>query len=257
MAHAKINDIDMYYEIHGDGPPLVLIEGFGLNHLSWQAYIEPLATRFQVIVFDNRGVGKTAAPHGPYTIEQMADDTAALLNHLKLPKAHILGLSMGTLITQQLCLSHPELVEKVVLLAPFSHLPENSKHLLKSGATNIENIDYLIPWLLSNQAFATPGACEQFIDAIEKDPFPQTPEGRAGQANALCSCDLRNDIHKIEKEVLLLVGEKDVLTPKYCADYIQKEIAGAKMHIFKDQAHAFQVEIPGLVIEKTLEFLTL
>src|ERR1700731_3998370 len=95
MPYVKANDIQMYYEIHGDGEPLMLILGLATDLSEWRAIIHWLAQRYKVLAFDNRGVGRTDKPDTPYSIEMMARDTAGLLQTLGIEQAHLLGISMG------------------------------------------------------------------------------------------------------------------------------------------------------------------
>ena len=95
MPYVKVNDIQMYYEIHGEGEPLVLILGLGTDISEWGGIIHWLAEKFQVLAFDNRGVGRTDKPDIAYTIEMMADDTAGLMQALGIQQAYIVGISLG------------------------------------------------------------------------------------------------------------------------------------------------------------------
>ena len=98
----KIDDIDVYYEIHGEGEPLLLVEGLGYSTWMWFKQIPNFSREYQVIVFDNRGVGNTDKPDIEYTIEMMADDAAGLLRALDIESAHVLGVSMGGFIAQEM-----------------------------------------------------------------------------------------------------------------------------------------------------------
>ncbi len=110
-----VNDINMYYEIHGEGEPLLLIEGLGYSSWMWYKQIPELSKEYRVIVYDNRGVGRSDKPDSEYTIELMADDAAALLTVLGVESAHVLGVSMGGYIAQELALRHPEKVRSLIL----------------------------------------------------------------------------------------------------------------------------------------------
>ncbi|MGA2825939.1 MAG: alpha/beta hydrolase [Streptosporangiaceae bacterium] len=112
-----MNDIEMYYETHGQGIPLVMIGGLGLDVSEMGTLIGPLAERFRVVVVDNRGAGRSSKPRGPYSIELMAGDVAGLMDRLDLPHAHVLGISMGGRIAMALTLAHPERVDRLVLIS--------------------------------------------------------------------------------------------------------------------------------------------
>lgn len=98
MPKVNVGDINMYYEVHGEGEPLLLITGLGRDLTIWILQTREFSKKYQLMVFDNRGVGRTDAPDVPYSIEMMADDTAGLLDVLGIERAHILGLSMGGFI---------------------------------------------------------------------------------------------------------------------------------------------------------------
>ena len=107
MPKARIEGVELYYEIHGSGFPLVLIRGLGSNADHWYSQVPPFSLRFRLVIFDNRGIGRSGKPDVRYTIPMMADDTAGLMDALGIPKAHILGLSMGGMIAQEFALRHP------------------------------------------------------------------------------------------------------------------------------------------------------
>jgi pimeloyl-ACP methyl ester carboxylesterase len=94
MPKITVNDITMYYETHGEGEPLILISGFGADHLMWDEVVSRLKNNYKVIVFDNRGAGQTDVPQKPYTIAEMSDDTAQLCHQLHIKKAHFIGNSI-------------------------------------------------------------------------------------------------------------------------------------------------------------------
>src|SRR5437870_10570877 len=102
MATATVDSIELYYEEHGRGDPLLLIMGLAADSTAWMFQVPDFAERYRTITFDNRGVGRSSKPPGPYTIHQMADDAAGLLDALRIARAHVLGVSMGGMIAQEL-----------------------------------------------------------------------------------------------------------------------------------------------------------
>src|SRR5262245_17141359 len=119
MPTAPIGDVEIYFEEHGSGDPLLCIMGFATDSTGWLLQVPDFAKAHRTIVFDNRGVGRSSKPTGAYTIHEMADDAAGLLDHLRIERAHVLGLSMGGMIAQELALRHPARVRGLVLAATF------------------------------------------------------------------------------------------------------------------------------------------
>ena len=156
MPTVQANEIEIYYEEHGEGPPLLLIMGWGGNAATWKPQLPGLAERFHVIAFDNRGAGRTKAPDGPYTIAQMADDTAGLLDSLELPSAHVFGISMGGMVAQELALSHAERVRTLVLgctspggpnAAGVERLNEDIDTVRATEDADIANLEWFLDFL--------------------------------------------------------------------------------------------------------------
>lgn len=119
MPKIHVNGIDLFYDVQGTGEPLLLIAGFDCDSSYWSAVLPALVNKYQVIRLDNRGVGQSSAPDCPYSIKQMADDAAALLNYLGIT-IHVAGHSMGGQIAQELALVHPEKVKSLILLSSWA-----------------------------------------------------------------------------------------------------------------------------------------
>src|SRR5262249_51251302 len=110
MPKVQVNGSDLYYESRGTGDPLLLIAGFACDHTIWSLVVPILASRHRVVVFDNRGTGQTSSPDRDFSIRQLAEDAAGLLDAIGLTSAHVAGHSMGGMIAQELALAHPEKV---------------------------------------------------------------------------------------------------------------------------------------------------
>src|ERR1041384_755350 len=115
MSTARVGSVELYWEEHGSGDPLLLIMGLAADSRAWMFQIPDFAARYRTIAFDNRGVGRSSKPAGPYTIHEMADDAAGLLDALSIDRAHVVGVSMGGMIAQELVLRAPEKVRGLVL----------------------------------------------------------------------------------------------------------------------------------------------
>jgi len=261
MPIVETNDINLYYEMHGNGEPLVLIAGFTLNHLAWREFIAPLSEHFQVIALDNRGCGQSDTPDGGYHPQMFVEDIIGLLNHLQIESAHFMGESMGTTIIQRLCLDHPDRVKKAILCAPFAKCPTATLFnlalqlkLLQSGIDRMTLVELNAPWLLSNTFLSNPENIKRYLNDYQANPFPTTLEGIISQANALKS-DLSKEIKNILHEVLLIVGEQDITSPLYCAEFMHQTLPNSKLDILKEMGHEFIYEVPEIVAKKAIHFL--
>jgi pimeloyl-ACP methyl ester carboxylesterase len=117
MPVAKIGNHSLYYEIIGQGHPLVMIRGVGSNADHWYEQVPALSQKFQLLVFDNRGIARSSDPGGPFSIRDMAADTIALMAALGIKKSHVLGYSMGGMIAQEMALNDPQKIAGLILVA--------------------------------------------------------------------------------------------------------------------------------------------
>ena len=115
MPIANVNGINLYYRVHSQGEPLILITGLGGGHTAWFFQLRSFKKHFQCITMDNRGIGKTDKPKEPYTVRTMADDIIGLMDHLSIEKADVVGISMGGMISQEIAINYPDRVKKLVL----------------------------------------------------------------------------------------------------------------------------------------------
>ena len=116
MPRIRVGDIHLHYDVYGEGEPLLLITGFGASSATWRPeFVAALARSCTVITFDNRGTGRSDQPDGPMRMTLLADDAVGLLEHLGIARAHVLGMSMGGNIAQELALNHPRRVAGLVL----------------------------------------------------------------------------------------------------------------------------------------------
>jgi pimeloyl-ACP methyl ester carboxylesterase len=133
----QVNGIDLYYNIQGssENELLLLIAGFDSDSSTWAAMMRSLVKQYQVLRFDNRGIGQTEAPDSPYSIKQMAADAAALLDYLSISQVHVAGHSMGGQIAQELALAHPEKIHCLILLSSWARGDESLIHSSNCLAT--------------------------------------------------------------------------------------------------------------------------
>jgi 3-oxoadipate enol-lactonase len=231
MPTIKVNDINIYYEIKGEGEPLVLIAGLGTDLTIYEPIIRRLTLKYRIIAFDNRGVGRTDKPDIPYTIEMMANDTASLLKALDIKQAHVLGISMGGRIALALALQHPELVESLVLTSTFARQTGNTRSLLRFRIL-------------------------QYSPTRIFRKYPQTRYAFERQLIASRSYDCSDRLGQISVPTLILHGTKDNLAPIPLALEMHEGIKGSKMITFNGGHMFFFMGSLEQFCNAVLDFLT-
>ena len=260
----KVNDINMYYEIHGDGFPIVMIMGLAANVDWWTPdFLGGISKKFKTIIFDNRGAGRTDKPDVEYSIKMFADDTVGLMDALNIKKAHVLGTSMGGMIAQELVLNYPERVEKFVLCC--THCgggkyilpsPEVMETLMKGteGMTPEESTELIIPFLFTEDFIKNnPDVIEITREKILKEPIPEFSYQR--QIDAVMKFNAGRRLKKVNTATLILQGKKDVLVNPQNAEILAKLIPGAKKLLLDNNGHSIFNPNTERVIEEVLKFL--
>ncbi|MDX2034905.1 MAG: alpha/beta fold hydrolase [Blastocatellia bacterium] len=249
MPKIKVNDIDLYYEIHGEGPPLLLIYGLAGRGNGFSHQVSALSREFQIILFDNRGVGETDQPETPYSIPQMADDAAGLLAELGIESAHVFGISMGGMIAQEVALRHPGRVNRLALGCTHSGVrhctpsPKWVTDIFKSlpGKPRAQIVRECIPFNFS------PHTIEHRPEFIEAE-LPamianlQQPYSYMLQVRAIYDYDTRDRLGQITAPTLVLTGLDDQLIPPENSRDLVARIPGAKLVEIEHAGHLFFLE---------------
>jgi pimeloyl-ACP methyl ester carboxylesterase len=263
MPAANVNGVDLHYEEHGEGDPLLLIMGLGGHSGHWFAQVPVLAEHFRVITFDNRGAGRSSVTAAPYSTAEMAEDAAGLLAVLGVERAHVAGWSMGGMIAQQMALHYPERVGRLALVAT---LARPRPWLLAWLAFGVEarekGLDphgraaWGLPWGLTVASLADPEFVERALEAELEDPYPTTLEGYRGQSAACASHDTLDRLGEVRAPTLVLVGDEDILTPPYFSRELAAGIPGAELRVIERAGHGMPIEHAGAVNRALLEFRT-
>ena len=254
MSKAQSNGIELYYEIHGAGQPLVLISGLGYPLWQWHKMVPFLAEHFQVITFDNRGVGQSDKPAGPYTAQMLAADTAGLLDALGIEKAIIAGHSMGGFVAQAMALDFPQKVAKLILCSTNfggpHHVPVTAEAMkvltdvtsdaltrFKNGLAvstapdwsekNPEMIEEWVKWRVANPIDPAPYQAQMAIG------FGLMPEAAA----------FENKLPRLNVPTLILFGAHDKVVPPENASLLAEKISGSKVVILPNAGHFFPIEV--------------
>jgi 3-oxoadipate enol-lactonase len=262
MPRIRIGDIEMYYKVHGSGEPIVLIHGLSMDSSTWFNQIPVLSQKYQVIVFDNRGVGQTDAPNEAYSTEMMADDAAALMKFLNVDNAHILGFSMGGMIAQIMALKYPELVKSLLLVATAARFPARAKHLVQIWLKMLkENVSLEIStrdsflWVYTNEFFEHNETVAASVDRALNHPYPLSTHGFAGQVAALMQHDTRSQISTISVPTLVLIGKDEILIPMEFSEELAARIPKAELVILEHGGHNCWMEFPESFNQTVMKFL--
>jgi len=252
--------VDLYYEVHGDGPPIVLIPGTGFAGDVWDASQVPgLSKALKVITMDLRGCGRSTAPEGVYTIEEMAGDVAALLLQLNIPSAHVLGHSMGGRIAIALALSHPRMVSSMILAAagsgaaarpgeecipglPFRMVNE----LVEMGFENFVKAEFFDTTTYFTKDFLQnePKRVKEFYEIAWRRHAKWRPFLRLIMARHAWEATHR--LHELKTSTLVVVGDNDDVGSNHVkqAKALTDRLKNAETLILKGQSHGFFWQAP-------------
>jgi pimeloyl-ACP methyl ester carboxylesterase len=246
MPSVKVNDIMVYYEVKGEGFPLVMIMGLGGNVDWWDPrMVLGLSKNFRMVMFDNRGAGRTDVSDREYTIGLFADDTAGLMDALGVSRAHVLGISMGGMIAQELVLNHPERVEKLVLCSTFcggaksvQADPEVLGTLTAdlSGLSAEEVAKIIVPFCLTKDFIDdNPDFVERMTRQILRAPISGKAFTR--QLSAIMEFDTFDRLSQVRAPTLVLRGRRDILIPPENGSILAEAIPDARLVNLEKSAH--------------------
>lgn len=261
MPYADAPGFRMYFEKHGSGFPLLLVNGLGSDTVEWLCQIPDLSGSFQVIAFDNRGAGESEVPPPPYTTAQMADDAAALLSHLAVERAHVLGVSFGGMIAQEIALRHPGSVERLVLgcTAPGGEgavrpAPEVLAAFVRTASGDPEEeVRRTIPFLYTERYRREhPEEIEAFVRRRLRKPA--SPEGQAAQLAAAVGHSAWDRLGRIRAPTLVITGEEDRVVPPVNSRRIAERIPGAVLVVLPGAPHRLFAEMAEAFNREVLSF---
>lgn len=260
MAHVKVGDINVHYDIYGDGTPLLVINGFGASSYGLRPeFVEGMARSFRVITFDNRGTGDTDKPDAPHALAQMADDAAGLLAAIGIGRAHVMGISMGGMIAQEVALRHPDNVIGLVLgctncgAANSVAAADEVRELLmipegmdpREAARRSRPSGYTPEFIAANEALL-----EAMMERSLEHPTPLY--ARTRQMEAIQQWSSYDRLDQIAAPTLVIAGDRDVLVPTENSRILHERIKNSRLHIIADAAHVF----PGSHPEETVRVVT-
>jgi pimeloyl-ACP methyl ester carboxylesterase len=259
------NGRELYHEVHGDGPPLVLVMGIGYDSSLWTLHQVPeLSTRFRVVLLDNRDAGRSSRADHVYTIADMADDVAGLLDALDIQSTHLLGLSMGSMIGMEFALRHADRLDRLVLAGPGA-APARSAidpisvwNWVKTNDPSGEVFGaQQFTWLFSPTFLRNHQAVHDTIALLASNPNTIQPDAYDRQARAYLEFDALDRLGGITAPTLVIVGEQDLLTPPWAAREVAGGIPGARLEIVTGDgsSHVLPLERPDDFNQLVIGFL--
>jgi pimeloyl-ACP methyl ester carboxylesterase len=256
-----VGDLEMGYRTYGKGHPLLMIMGYGSTMNLWEEkLINNLAEHFQIIIFDNRGMGESSAGEKEFSLAQFSEDSLGLLDSLKIEKAHVLGWSMGSYIAQELASRNPERVNKLVLYASVpdpSMFPPSSVVMAKledtTGTPEEQGsrwISLLFPekWLESNG--------ERVKEIFYRPLGTINPENIGKQSMAIGKWEgLGERLATLTHPTLLLAGKEDVLVPPSNSAYLKEKLSNATLTLVENTGHGLMFQDPDQFSQVLIAFL--
>lgn len=255
--------VALAYEVHGDtGPDVVLVHGLGYARWGWEPVVGPLAERMRVIVFDNRGVGESGLPPGPYSAAGMATDVLAVLDAVGVGRAHVVGASLGGMVAQELAIDHPQRVDRLVLAGTTPGAPEGlpmpaaTVELLRrvSSLEPAEALRRLVANALSPRTVAErPDVVERIVRHRLANPQPQA--GWEAQAAAGLGYEGHRRQHRIAAPTLVVHGAADAVVDPGNAALLTSMIPDARQSVLLEAGHLLFWEQPERFVQLVTDFL--
>ena len=255
LRTATVGDISIAYKVFGGGKPIVLISGSGNVMDVWPSFLlQELSKKHKVVIFDNRGVGNTTSGINPFSVEQFANDTAGLMDALNIQKADVLGFSMASFVAQQLTLTHPEKVDRLVLYGAScggqEGIPQNPM-VVKALADFVNNrtsdvnsflsVTFPPNWIEQNPSFleSIPKTSEIVPSTTLKKQFEINERWLSKNWNGVC-----NQLTEINNPTLIITGTEDVAIPSSNSLILAEKIPGAWLVQIREAGHGLMYQFP-------------
>jgi len=257
MPLARLNGININYQVDGQGEPLVMVMGFTASRSGWMPQIPFFKQYYRVITFDNRGAGKSDKPPGPYSTKMMANDTVRLMDLLGIEKGHIMGVSMGGMIAQELAIDYPQRVMKLVLACTYACQDEANGDTLEQAKflqlTPEKKVGAMV-----GLAFNKPLYRFIFSLLARVQTRFMGASGKVGIAGQSEACRTHNTLERlslIKAPTLVIVGTGDRIIKPVSSEVIAGRIPNAKLVKVECGSHYFSLEMKNTFNREVLSFL--
>ncbi len=266
MPRANVNGVNLYYEVQGEGYLLVLIQGFGGGSRGWHFQVRTFRKHFKVMAFDARGIDKSKKSPEPYAIKDLADDIASLMDHLGMERAHILGMSFGSIVAQEFAISHPDRVDRLVLVcATYGDDDPNEVHpeivSAFGGGRGLEDFDVTSVDLGKANSVIVNMAFNKRFYRMVLGPMSRWYvkthgiEGHKGQLEAMAGYKTLDRLHLITSPTLVMTGTEDKIIPPRNSEIIASHIPNARLVKIEGGSHALNIEHRKEFNAEVLRFL--
>jgi 3-oxoadipate enol-lactonase len=238
--------VNINWESVGEGAPLLLIQGLGYGRWGWEPIVPGLAARHRVVSFDNRGIGESDKPEGPYTAAQMAGDALQVLDEAGIDRAHVLGASLGGMIAQELAVAAPERVDRLVLCCTTAGganavpMPEVTLRLFAEAASLAPEV--ALRRFVENALGADPST--ELVEELLARRITNPPDPAGWQAQAAAGMGFEGVGAPIGAPTLIVAGTADNVVDYRNADLLAARIPGSRVELLEGAGHLFFWERP-------------
>lgn len=245
------NGVELWAEQEGEGDDVLFISGLADEGACWVDQVGGLRDRYRITTFDNRGVGRSATPEGPFTIADFAADAAALMGALELAQAHVVGSSMGGAIAQELALAHPERIRSLVLNGTWCRGDRFLHEIFRNWMWSAEKADSIRDFLVTVNLWCfspriwNDGIMDEWVAAAEASPYAQSVDAFCRSTMALIAHDSADRVSGIGSPTLVTVGALDLVLPPRFSQELVERIPNARLVVIPDVGHQPFQEVPA------------
>jgi 3-oxoadipate enol-lactonase len=262
MPTIEANDQTLYYEDSGEGEPLLCVMGLAADTLAWALQVNDFTERHRMVFFDNRDVGQSSRAEGPYEVADMAQDALALADGLGLDAFHLIGVSMGGAIAQEMALAAPDRIKTLTLVVTFAALGHYAEVRAQVWEAQVarsphdEHIDDLMLLTLSEEFFENREMVEYVRNMMLANPHPQEPEAFARQLRASTRHDARDRLGSLDGMPVHVIGAgHDILVPVWKSEEVRDLIPGSNYSVMEGAPHGVQLERAAEFNKLVLDFV--
>lgn len=262
MPLCQLSHAALFHEEKGQGEPLLFLNGLSGDHLYWRSQLRFFGKEYRCLAVDNRDVGQSSYAKASYTTRDLAEDVREWMERLALPPVHVVGLSMGGMIAQELALAAPQRVKSLALVCTLAWADEWFRGTLRAFELIRRQVadtggffDAILPWWVSHRFFEESDRASWLRGLLRQNPYPQRLEGFLRQLGALATHDARSRLNDIHCPVLILSGEDDGVAPVRYSRQLKELLPHAQLVILPGVGHAPPIEGAGQFNSRLAEFL--